>query len=353
MRQIRLHILWVLLLLAACNSNDDVQKTTEDNLTVMLCLSIPVEDEQDTRAPGDPGYDSQLTIPTIAYIYFVNQDEEVVTLFYEDNGVKEEVPRKVTLADFFDAPSYESYTGSLSTTGDKVWRFPMKQVILPAGTTSGKFYVVASKQPLKQGGTNLEAVTVSTETDVLALTFDLYDEDMKADLPNIYSTPYNYNVGEPATYYSTIQENVAEVLLYHVATRVDIKWNVTNAKYDNFQSTRKVSTMDVQNLKAENCFIFKPMNNAFLGSNSYSISLKTSDEVGRQWYGRASFYTIPYKDGNYFPLSLEVNNGAATHTTTVSLNMTGADAVFVPWMRVNLTYDEETDFTQDMMTLGN
>ena len=349
-------------LLAACDGQDEAASTAPaaDVATVQLALSFPVEEGEATRGPGDPGDAESLDAPTYAYIWFVDNKENVQRLQYKDeNNVLQDVPTKVELADFFGTPATENYTGSLSTSGDQVHRFPIRELQMNSDWSPGRFYVAASNQPLKQGDTPIENVNPTTESQVLALTFDLYDDDMKADLKNIYSTPYNYNISTPATYYGTwtTATNMINLMLYHVAARVDVKWNVTNDKSSNFQATRKVKTMDIEGtnqLKATSCLLFKPMENSSLGTSAYSKQLKTAGEVGRQWYGRSSFYTIPYKEGDYFKLDLKVDDGAASdavHTTTVQLNMKGANTVFVPWIRVNLTYDEEADFTQPTLTL--
>ena len=356
----------VLGLLMAC-SKDEVHKPGPV-VTVNLVLPAVENEVAGTRAPGDPGTEVKLDPPTIAYIYFVKEAGGVSYVVNSDfkhladpvgaPDIWTEVPRKVTISSFFGAPTETAYGGSLKTNGDVVYRYPMKKLQLPDGCTKGRFYVVTSNVALKQGSTNLEDVVVADEDAIKNLTIDFYSDEMKADLPNIYSSPCNYMIGSPsAYYYGTIEgeNDVVDLVLYHVASRVDVKWNVASA----LQATRKIKEMTAANLKAKDCYIFKPMANTTLGSDPdpYSKSLKTADEVGRQWYGRASFYTIPYQTEEstkkYFPFNLVVHNGSAENTTTVKLNMKNADPVFVPWIRVNLTYDGESDFTQSTLTLGD
>ena len=341
-------------LMSACSSHDDEGLSVVGSRTVTLRIFVPMGDDLSTRAPGDPGVSSSLSAPTIAYVFFV-QNGNVVTLRNEANDA--DLPCKFSLADDFGTAEEEDYAGTLSTTDDRVWRFPSKKFTVTDGSKAGKFYVVVSNRPLMSGGTELSNLSVSTEADVLALTFDLNNADADeqaaniADLPNIYSTPYNYQP-DGSTYYGTLPigaDHVVDLMLYHVAARVDVKWNVDAS----LQTTRKVKTMAVDQLKLKGCKIFKPMENTSLGDSPYSLSLKTVAEVGRQWYGRASFYAIPYVTSDHFPMDLVVDNSDASHTTTVKLNMTAADLVFVPWIRVNLTYDEETDFTQSTLNLGD
>lgn len=337
-----------LVLLVACSSDSEEPRADHpERQRVWLQLSFPAVEGETTRAPGDPGTTETLAPPRYAWIYFVrNSDSKVVDVHYDKEGVQTPLPRKVELSTFFGTHTNETYAGSLSTTGDEVYRFPLKGVEVEG---NGRFYVVAANEQLKHGGTNLEDISVTTETDVLNLQFDLYSDDMKDDLKNIYSTPYNYQTGSPAAYYGSIvgENNVLDLMLYHVAARVDLKWNVAPA----LQATRWVKTLQVEGLKTNGCYIFRPMENTALGTSPWDQGLKTVEEVGAQWYGRVSFYTIPYTTSDHFDLDLRLYNGAAENVTTVQFNMTEAPTVFVPWIRLNLTYDEESDFTQSTLAL--
>ena len=319
-REIRrvLGVVTAAVLLSACHSGDAPApaRTETGWTTVWLQLLLPSVEGEVTRAPGDPGTGEVLAAPTYAYIYFVNQLGNLVDLRDEDENV---IPRKVTLSTLFGTPAEYTYSGRLKTEDDRVFYYPLKQVKIPSETTSGHFYVVASNEPLKYGGDLLEDVAVANETAVQNLKIDLYDATMQGDLKNIYSTPYNYTVGSPARYYASYtggSNNVIELMLYHVAARVDVKWNVVG---ETFQLSNKVSTMAVRNLKQNDCYLFRPTENASHGAGGYDIELKTAGEVSRQWYGRASFYTIPYAedvDGTQrFTVPLDVNG----NTTSVRL----------------------------------
>lgn len=350
-------ILAALFLLTACSGSGedgDMRQRGVDGKTVQLRLSFPVGD-LGSRGPGDPGVTEILSAPTYAWIFFVDQSGNVPpvgSVQYKDGENWYNLPRRVTMTGFFGDTVKESYAGSLSVTDDVVWRFPMKMLQF-VGVTSGKFYIVASNVPLKSGGTPLEDVSVSTEEDILDLDFDLYNADMREDIGNIYSTPYNYNIGSPSSYYGSWKggaDDIIDLLLYHVAARVDVKWNVD----ETLQPTRKVKTLQVGGLKSKGCKIFRPMDNNTLGADPYTITLKTSSEIGRQWYGRQAFYAIPYTDSptTYFPIDFTVDNGTEENTTSIKLNMMGANTVFVPWIRLNMTYDEDADFTQSELLLN-
>jgi len=346
-----LYILCVVGLLTACSSHDEEPAPVSGGRTVALRLLIPA-DEVTTRTLGDPGSTSVLLAPTKFYIYFVQTNsgdnkDKVVTLYKKDPEHPEETGSSVTGALSLTPPqNLQTYTGYMASSGDKVYKYETLLFGLQEGATTGKFYVVACKEDL---GINIRIGT--SESDLLNTQFDA--AAIRADLPNIYSSPYNYRP-DGINYYGTFGggENVTiDMMLYHVASRVDIKWNVTNDKTANYQSTKKIKTMSVSGLKSENCYIFKPMANIGVGSSPYDSELKAEEEVDRQWYGRASFYTIPFTESNYFDMTMHINDGASDHDTDLKLNMTGAHDVFVPWIRVNLTYDEDTDFTQTELSL--
>lgn len=325
------YLLLALLLLTAC-STDDAEPPQASGRTVMLQLSIAADDALNlTRAPGDPGVGADLSVPTKAYIYFVNQAGNVVEL---KDAEEVTITNPITL----DTPAKVEYHGSLSTLNDEVYRFLAMPLKLPPETTDGKFYVVASRVNLWA-----TAPTPSTEADVLTLMFDATEGDIRNNIQNIYSTPYNYNIGTPEHYYGALS-SVVDLMLYHVAARVDVKWNVD----ETIQATNKVSTLAVTGLKSEDCYVFKPLANTSLGDNSYGKTLKLATDVGSQWYGRTSFYAIPYIASDLFNIPLVVNS----NTTTVKLDMSTANSVFVPWIRINLKYDEASDFTQSELPLS-
>lgn len=342
--QLRHIILILLCLLTACGTDTGIDPT--EGRTVRLHLIVPAVDAA-TRALGDPGTSVTLPYPTKAWLFFVNQDNKVVQLRDEDNNY---ISNPIALP----APAVISYWGNLSTTYDEVYNYPAGTVKLPPGSNTGAFYLLMADVALTSGGTpieNLLTYDTSTLNDLLNLTFDATSE-VRTHLQNIYSTPYNYNIGTPSRYYGTLTDadETVELMLYHVAARVDVQWNVVG---ETFQATHKVSTLAVgdetDNLKERNCFLFKPMANVGHGTGGYTLpALKTDTEVSRQWYGRTSFYTIPYTAEGKFTFPLVVNG----QTTLVRLNMSGADPVFAPWIRVNLKYDEPEDFEQTTLELN-
>lgn len=326
-----LYLLFGLWLLTAC-STDDAEPPQTGGRTVMLHLSLAADNALEvTRAPGDPGEGETLTAPMLAYFYFVDQNDDVVALKDEDEAV---LTNPIALG----TPTKVEYHGSLSTLNDEVYRYLAMPLKLPPETTDGEFYVVVS--PVALWAT---APTPSNKDEVLALMFDATAGDIRNNIQNIYSTPYNYEIGTPGHYYGRLS-GVVDLMLYHVAARVDVKWNVD----ESIQTTNKVSTLAVTGLKSEDCHVFKPMANTALGDNSYGKTLKLATDVGSQWYGRTYFYAIPYTVSDQFNIPLLVNG----NSTTVKLDMSTANPVFAPWIRLNLKYDEASDFSQSELPLS-
>lgn len=311
------------LLFVSCSTSDDVE---DDNTVHMpVTLIIPASDQPPTTRVGDPGTYEQFKLPQYAYIYIICK-----SLAGEDVVVR-------STPQLDGSWTKTQYTGAMAANGDSVYQYNGNiEVRLPVGrTATGKVYVALSTVPLSGLPTGNEGflTTGETEETVRNYQFTLNDET-RAELANIYSTPYNYRP-DGVTYYGTMNDintltPSIEIVLYHVAAKLDLLWNVD----ESIQQTTAISKIKLSLPNASSCYIFRPLDN--LQTSYASDSILTTK--GTQWYGRDYKYIIPVAstDGTYsFDAELTTTNGE--RNTTVSAGTINRSQPFTPWMRGNIT----------------
>ena len=326
-------------MMASCRENEPTQTV---KLPVSVCLpanaTYSPSNRAVKRAIGDPGTKEDLLLPKYIYIFVVNKDKETGTW---------KLWEQMTID---DADAYwhkEYYSGSLMGSGDSIYRYTREIIkpLAPGDRFEGRIYAIASAKALTFN-TSLTNGT-STEEDLLNLQFSTDGDEMQNNLQNIYSTPYNYEVG--GTYYGSFNSSThnvpyVNIILYHVAAKVDIKWFVDKDKRvnkDSPSSAVRLTSMKAQNLFAGNAYCFKPMENtqpAKLATGYERVLIKPTDE-GLWWEGRAYFYTIPYTTDSkpgYFPLQMELETNSSGNLNKNTLNLKiNTSSPFVPWLRAN------------------
>ena len=117
------------------------------------------------------------------------------------------------------------------------------------------------------------------------------------------------------------------MVLYHVASKLDLQWNV-DAKV---QSTVKLSTIELTGLSSGG-YLFKPLKNTSASTPTYSETF--SLDAGSQWYGRQATYVIPVNNGGSYQFSMTLTNsaGSAATTTPATATPSTSNSVFVPWI---------------------
>ncbi len=325
-------VLVLLVMLSACQNEVDIPM-----VDIPVSLTIPVrENTISKKMPAefaDPGTTEVFDFPEYAYIYIVCETSLGTSV-------------SSTVDFHLDADKWvkEEYTGQLSTSGDPIYRYTGNLTLgLPKeNRTAGRVYAALSKTPLTL------SATPTTETEIQNLQFELTTA-MQENLKNVYSSPYNYMVeGE---YYGTINNITSKVpsvniMLYHVASKVDLMWNVPAE----MQSKMKVKGLKVKNLYHGQCYLFRPTENEYAAeklTSGYEIELATNS-AGTWWQGREYIYTIPYKNNEStqrFPLQMEFaieDTELATDQTynlTIKKSMNGVQTdVFVPWIRTQMTF---------------
>ena len=347
------------------------------NLTVCLQPDMDLT----TRAMGDPGTYEHFGYPRYFYVYVVGFTAAEGDYPESSGGtvcpLKDASDNDINRVDVGTDPSkwlhYLMTVDPPQTLLDSIYGCTQTVIFkLPSDAiTKLRFYVAASPTPLKHDGHEL-GVKVddddqvlkagNTESDVLNLMFDV-DDDLKGHLQDLYSSPYNYRpLTSPYTglYYYTItdptkSEDITRII-YHVASKVDVKWNVAEEQQDNFC----ISYVQARKLKKKNCLLFRPTENAWTAADESDNDSKDlmDDDVARQWYGRQYFYTIPYRKDdndngqwdsgeNTFDVNLHIlKNGDDKNTyNTGGYNLlyhrslpSPTYDVFVPWVRTDLRF---------------
>lgn len=307
--------------LSGCNPDEpkNVQKVT---FPISFCL--PADDVYAAGAPslrafGDPGTTEQFALPQYLYIFIVKYvgsgEEGKATL---TNWQVWKVLAKTPTEEQWEK---KHYTGAYANVGDSIFQYTEEIILLlNGGSFDGRVYAVASAVELELPDITPES---STLADLLGMTFSFnggdadYNASVRDNLQNIYSTPYNYN-GNGVAYYGSFfaAQNVPhlDLLLYHVAAKVDLMWNVK----ENLRGDVKISYIAAENLYNGPCYVFKPTENvvaAEVYSSGYTkeILKEATPCPGTQWNGRKYFYAIPYKNNDsptpHYPLQLRLQKG--------------------------------------------
>ena len=298
------------LLMAACNSHDD-EGVPVQTVTMPIKLAIPAEGFGDpTRATeaGDPGTFETFKLPQYLYVFLYSE--------YDDGTTKTPtvIYKKIDLTEGSGSNDKQLYVSKYWTkvkadNGDSLYTYNGDLSIdLPLQRTTGKVYVAASYVDITASGngalTNTDAL--SSEQDIKNVCFQINGDKIRPNIQNIYSSPYNYKINNE--YYGTLKDYSSKVpridmVLYHVAARVDISWNVaadTEAETLELQKQLRITFQEPRKNFQTDCLLFRPMENVVKSDNpwpspGYDLSKLITMNQGNQWYGRQVYYMIPYK----------------------------------------------------------
>ena len=326
-------LLGLMMVLLSCHQEMQEQMP----LQISLCLPIQGVSSDMRRAPGDPGTHEVLVPPRYVYLFVMKDNGD---------GTWGVWRRQEMTLDENDWTATR-YAGSWMTRGDSIYKYKKPiQFLLGNDTPQGRVYAVCSN---KQLTFNTAFNSVSNLTQLLDWKFDSSPDSIQENLQNIYSTPYNYKNASDQ-YYCTFDCTSGhsfniDLILYHIASKVDITWNVVDTMRINRKDPTKavrLTYMEARRLFNGNAYCFKPMKNevATLPTSGYDITnIVTAGDEGLWWEGRTYFYTIPYVvtgNAGYFPLQMrmETNESGAYYRPTIQLGIDTSD-VFVPWLRAN------------------
>ena len=280
-----------------------------------------------TRAEGDPGTYEKFELPKYLYIYLINtpiNGSETKVLTPEGMGLQNGYNLKADK--WTKTTTQDNNKDSIYTYTDQI------RVFIPENRKTGVVYAAMSTVPItvKYTGTDVDDATFT-------LGSDAKDKESEA-LKNLYSSPYNLTKNNQ--YYGIVSDYNSNspyinMVLYHVASKLDLQWNVDASVQDKV----KLGQIKLTGLSGGGK-LFKPLENT-TATSTYDETFSLDD--GSQWYGRRATYVIPVKstDGNYqFPMTL--TNGAKTPSTTTKATATvkkpsNANTVYVPWMLGTVT----------------
>ena len=323
-------LLTALMAVAACSTSDDVRREVK-RVRMPVYLSIPAgEIGLQTRAPGDPGTYEKFELPDhITFFFIVN---ELVTQVVFNGPLVAEDWEKVKIGNDY----VYTYMGDIGVN------LPDPREL----SDEARIYIAVSKGEISFPTTLTTTLNVgASEDDVLNLKFNISDG---TPIKDIYSSPYNW---EPdGEYYGTVKDYSSDVpyvsnfILYHVAAKLDVIWNVD----DDLLGSMYLKEMKVLSLKKKNCFLFKPMANTTgpmaedgtaggdESSEYYDESVPIDD--GNRWYGRQSFYVISYgpgEDHSIYPVKLKLKGKNDTEKeVVVGVDFKKGDGgdIFTPWV---------------------
>ena len=187
---------------------------------------------------------------------------------------------------------------------------------------------------------------------------------VQENMQHLYSTPYNYEVND--AYYGSFSSETQIVphlnlMLYHVAAKVDITWHVADTMriLANKAEAVRLTQMDVCNLFNDSSYCFKPMENssgatplAPAAGKGDTLNIVSPTDEGLWWEGRSYFYTIPYTitgEPNYFPLQLlmRTNDSEGSGYQLTLKQPIDTTGTFVPWIRGNIRLTQALSNTTD------
>ena len=349
---------YIALLILACafaGCRESINQP-EQGAALVLNLCLPVQ-QPASHAPlrimGDPGSYEAFALPKYAYIFITKKVGESWVLWRKD---------EIRL----DSREWERtfYGGPSGDAKDDIYRYTGKILFLLGNDNpKGRVYVVCSSRRLTL---TPSWASITTFDDVLNLKFNTAPDSIQESLQDIYSTPYNYFTDEDLFYcsYDCSAGNsyMVNTVLFHVASKVDVKWSVAAEqrinRVDPAESVR-LTYMEARRLFNGNAYCFKPMRNELPAklTSGYTIAemVKPADE-GLWWEGRTYFYTIPYTvtgAPDYFPLQmrLQTNESGDDYCPTLNLRI-DTTAMFTPWLRTNFTITGPLSEEEPTRTVG-
>lgn len=272
-----------------------------------------------TRATGDPGYDETFGYPkNLYYILCVGGFVRAIN----DNPVSE-----------IENTTSEQWALSADKTVN-TFATPLTFNFDNAADKEAvkNVYIVASNNDLT---TLLSSITNNDpESKVQNLVYSIQEENLgstftaqqktQAFMKNLYSTPWT---GESASFIGNLgADYFKDIILYHVAAKVDLKWGSSTSVMGSTEATNKVSVNNVAN---ENLSLFQPATkNGTTGfvdgdsSNNYTVTSLIEDD--REYNGRQVYYLPQFNIYN-----VTVGNKTPGNITFTPATTNG----FTSWLR--------------------
>lgn len=259
-----------------------------------------------TRATGDPGNDDVHADPTNLY-YFFCIDGKVIKKDKLTGG--KWVPNSDNTI-----CTYSNSDGTPKTLTLQVDKASIEDI------KTARLYVVAGNRDLTTStapAMDYASITEGAENSedaVKALTYNIISDDQtttQAFMRDLYSTPWESN----ATFVGALTDPMQDVILYHTAAKVDLKWNSSAILSDN---------VSVNNVKSTKLSLFKPTNNSSAETANYTVTKAIDEE---NWVnGRQVFYLPQFNTYN-------VTIGSNTQNVTFSPTTTNGFTSWLRWLK--------------------
>ena len=424
------------LLVASCSSHDD-DSVPMQTVTMPIKLAIPAEGFGDptdiviggdpseatrlnekfatrnTKA-GDPGNAETFQIPQYLHIFVASEYDDPTTNTTECQVIYKKLkvePKDWTFISGSQVDNnYANNSGNQYATTDGIYRYDGELSIdLPLQRTRGKLYVAASpvdleiasstsNQNMYYGSKNngkyfIDGVAPTalqnvSADDLVENVLYLNQNDVRTNLQDIYSSPYNLTRTD-GSYYGTINDYTSKIpniymMLYHVATKVDVQWTVDEAVQGNVSLPKNsvnkedmsiadasgkvfLSLIEMRNLPKDNCLLFKPMEvtttsgydvqlmgtetavkdakgNATKHTNDgkkYNDYYYENTDVSTRWYGRSVGYIIPtmYSSALYY----DSNGNSSTSSSSTKRQGDGSYSIHLKLLVNNYTTASSTN----------
>lgn len=314
--------------------NEEVEEQNHMNLSICLPERDAIQSSRARRVMGDPGTFESFALPRYAYVFVMRQVGATWSVWKREECILND--------DNWDTIRYH---GRWETEDDYIYHYKGDmQYMLRNDNPKGRIYAICSNVKLTFSS-SLESIT--NLEDLMNLKFDTSPDSIQENLQNIYSTPYNYAPnGEYYCSYDCSLGNsfTVDMLMYHVASKVDLKWNVVDSMRirSNPLDAVRLTYMEVRRLFDGYAYCFMPMRNVLpslpgSGEGYDMPPIVTPTDEGLWWEGRSYFYTIPFivnGSPNYFPLQLLMGTNGVTPKYEMTLNKRiDTTDVFVPWLR--------------------
>lgn len=221
-----------------------------------------------TRATGDPGLDEEMGLPSyIHYVWCVGGGvAKIGNITVSGNGKD-----KWTTS---DDKVISTYGTPLTFNVDSEKKDADKHL-----------YVVASNVDLSSCFSGI--TTSSTEDYVKALLYSIQTPTDQAAsqifLRDLYSTPWKSSTA----FTGDVTDIYQDIVLYHTAAKVDLKWN---------NATAMTGNVSVNNVRSTNLSFFTPAANANTGTADYTV--RSTLTVGTQYNGRQVYYLPQFNTYN-------------------------------------------------------
>ena len=333
------YIAVMILLLTLTGCHEEMNESAQ--LRLSICLPDQNQGVSDRwRMPGDPGTSEQFELPKYAYIFVLKNE----------GGGASSIWRREELQLAPGDWTRTRYYGLNSERGDSIFKCNKDiQILLNGERLTGRVYAICSNMKLTF---NTAFNSVSSTAEVLNWKFSSSPDSIQKNLQNIYSTPYNYV--RDGRYYCSFDCSAGTVcnldlLMYHVASKVDLQWYVSPEKRINRADPSeavRLTYMEVRRLFNGDAYCFKPLRNevATLPATGYDIpDIVTPSDEGLWWEGRRYFYTIPYTvtgAPGYFPLQMLMGTNGTKESAGYQLTLNqpiDTSEIFVPWLRGRFT----------------